>query len=178
MSRLDFFLCPEVAFQALLDAKLAPGTKLIFYRPKSQSFDAAIQTFCLEDENVALTYKDQGYVEYYLSLGSVPQNVHDWGFLNRVADEILVFAGGRLVKRNLELTELRIFSKQSRATANFNAVKKAIRARCTKKGVVTLRGTHYKNVYYSPEMANEYQWWLSLRMEFEDFRCRPSTPDD
>lgn len=175
MSRLDFFLTPELVFDALRTVDLAEGSRLIFRRFSKDGSDATIQVVDLADENNASMYLSGGFSEYYVSLGSIPEGSTDWGFIPRSADELLIFEGGRLLGRDLEITKLRVFSKRSRAKVNFTAIGKAIRARCKQKGLVTLSGASYKDIVYSPEIARAYRLRLSLATDSDEFTCSALT---
>ncbi|WP_417388332.1 hypothetical protein [Gimesia sp.] len=174
MSRLSYFLTPESAFEALRKAKLSEGSRLIIRRFSKDEKYAGMKTLDLDDKNNALTYMSGNYCEYYLTLGSVPLTSSDWDFTDRAKAELLVFDGGRLVQNDLEITDLRIFSKFSQAKKNFRAVKKAILDMCDKKGVVTLSGEHDPGIYLPTTLEKKYRLRFSLNKETDNFICRPS----
>lgn len=177
MSRLNFFLTPDMAFDALRHAKLTEGSRLIIRRFSKDGCTPGMKTVDLDDDNIASIYTRGKYCLYYLSLGSVPKESTDWGFTERAADELLEFEGGRLESKDLEMTKLRIFSKKSLANANFRAVKRAISKFCDHKGVVTLSGENYPKVLLSTEVEKNYRLWLSLGKESDSFICRSAQTD-
>lgn len=148
-------------------------------RFSSKEYGPAITVADLNSRELASRYLEEGYSEFYISLGGVPDSESDWDFLDRYAEEVLVFEGGRQHGRDLEITKFRVFSKKSQARKNFNAIKRAVTGCCDGKGLVTLlSATRYDDIWFSSRALLEFQLWLAWKMDSNDFVCVSPTSDD
>ena len=171
MSQINFFLLPNVIFDLIRQSNIDKRSQLIFRRFQSEGFDARIQQVDLNADHVDEIYSSGKFSEYCLSLGSVPYTFDDWKFMERAANELLVFEGSRVVGRDLEITKLRVFSKKSDAVSNYKQITKSIKERCGKKGLNTLSGHSVPDVWYDSAIENRYRLRLSFASDDEKFIC-------
>jgi hypothetical protein len=154
MSNVACFLSTTQLFEIISKVIGSLDGKIIFRRYKSSVTPSTVDVYSVSDDLVGI-YLDGGYSEIYLSLDKIPVGEKDWAFFDVAADELIGISGGRSLDGTLELTKIRIISKQSKSKVVFKNIKKEIDLICD-KGRASLSSVLYPKIHYSAE-ALEYQ---------------------
>lgn len=145
--RLRYFLSIDEHFGILRELGGEHQCRLIF---RSFTADAPIASIKEIKWSVAEeVFRSGEYREMALSLGAVPRHDRDWDFMEKAAEELIVIEGGRQKEEVLELAEMRLFSKRSKAKRLFAKLRQRVLAACPHNGLKTLSGHPYEDIVYS-----------------------------
>jgi hypothetical protein len=145
--RLRYFLSIDEHFGILRELGVEQQCRLIF---RSFTSDAPAASIKEVKWGVAEElFRSGEYREMVLSLGVVPRHDRDWEFMELAAEELIVIEGGRQKEAVLELAEMRLFSKRSKAKRLFTQLRQGVLMACPHNGLKTLSGHLYADIIYS-----------------------------
>jgi hypothetical protein len=147
--RLKYFITLDHHFQQLLTFAQRHSLSLIL-----RSFgDASSTGYHIVANDLAEllhVFQERNCREIVISKGELPKSQHDWQFLNRAQDSLIIIEGGRQEVQALEKSEMRLFAKGSHLRPQFPKLRKRIQSVCTCQGMQTKEGVLYNEIIYEP----------------------------
>jgi hypothetical protein len=148
--RLNYFIPLRDHMDILSDAGRSTSACIVFRSFSRGSIDARLTEVNSDDPDLGGRYIAGGYREIMISTDERPLNEFDWDFVARAKNGLIVIEGNRQVGEALELAQMRVFAKQSRAKRLFSKLKRRILKTCTGRGMYTGTGVYYDGIRFAP----------------------------
>jgi hypothetical protein len=123
-------------------------------------------------ESTASAFREFGGSDIYLSDGPVPGHEQDFDFTKAAAEHLMHITGGRKNKKELEMTNIRLFHKQSAITKVFTYFKK-ITGQALQLREIYLNGEPYSDIY-TEDAIWQYKLYQDLDNKMVVITKKPS----